>query len=123
VKYEPADLNKIARNCDYLTNDEQTQFFSLLHKYHHLFDGSLVTWNAKQSYNLELKPNAKPYHSRPYPVPKIHEATLMIEFEYLTKQGRWCFKESQPKQIGSTHLSNSYQKRMLQFASFPISVN
>jgi hypothetical protein len=25
AKYEPADLDKIARNCDYLTDDEQTQ--------------------------------------------------------------------------------------------------
>jgi hypothetical protein len=31
AKYEPADLNKIARNCDYLTDNEQTQLLSLLH--------------------------------------------------------------------------------------------
>ncbi len=61
VKYKPVDLNKIARNCDYLTDDEQTQLLSLLHKYQHLFDGLLGTWNAKP-YNIELKPDAKPYH-------------------------------------------------------------
>jgi hypothetical protein len=72
VKYEPADLDKIARNCDYLTDDEQTQLLSLPHKYQHLFDGSLGTWNDKP-YDIELKPDAKPYHSRPFPVPKIHE--------------------------------------------------
>jgi hypothetical protein len=86
TKYEPADLNKIARNCNYLTDDEQTQLLSLLHKYQHLFDGSLGTWNDKP-YNIELKPNAKPYHSRPFPVPKIHEVTLKIELECLTKAG------------------------------------
>jgi hypothetical protein len=47
AKYEPADLNKIARECNYLTDDEQTQQLSLLHKYQHLFIGSLGTWNAK----------------------------------------------------------------------------
>jgi hypothetical protein len=86
VKYKPADLNKIAHNCDYLTDDEQMQLLSLLHKYQHLFNGLLGTWNAKP-YNIELKPDAKPYHSRPFPVSKIHEATLKIELECLTKAG------------------------------------
>jgi hypothetical protein len=86
TKYEPADLDKTARNCDYLTDDQQTQLLSLLHKYQHLFDGLLGTWNAKP-YNIELKPDAKPYHSRPFPVPKIHEATLKIELEHLSKAG------------------------------------
>jgi hypothetical protein len=85
-KYEPADLNKIACNCDYLTDDEQMQILSLLHKYQHLFEGLLGTWNAKP-YNIELRPKAKPYHSRPFLVPKIHKATLKIELEPITKAG------------------------------------
>ena len=43
VKYEPADLNKIAHECDYLTDDKQMQLLLLLHKYQHLFDGLLGT--------------------------------------------------------------------------------
>jgi hypothetical protein len=86
VKYEPADLDKIACNCDDLTDNKQTQLLSLLHKYQHLFDGSIGTWNDK-TYDIELKPDAKPYHSRPFPVPKIHEATIKIELECLTKAG------------------------------------
>jgi hypothetical protein len=86
MKYEPADLNKIAHNCDYLTDNEQMQLLSLLHKYQHLFNGSLGTWNAKPC-NIELKPDAKPYHSRPFLVPKIHEVTLKIDLECLTKAG------------------------------------
>jgi hypothetical protein len=108
VKYEPADLDKIAPNCDYLTDDEQMQLLSLLHKYQHLFNGSLGTWNDKP-YDIELKPDAKPYHSRPFLVPKIHEATLKIELECLSKAAR-CLKESQPKQMGSTHLSNTQER-------------
>jgi hypothetical protein len=52
----------------------------------HLFDGSLGTWNGK-TYDIQLKPDAKPYHSRPLPIPKIYEATLKIELECLTKAG------------------------------------
>jgi hypothetical protein len=72
TKYKPADLEKIARNCDYLTDNEQMQLLSFLHKYQHLFNGLLGTWNAKP-YNIELKSDAKPFHSRPFLVPKVHE--------------------------------------------------
>jgi hypothetical protein len=57
AKYEPADLNKIAHNYNYLTDNEQMQLLSLQNKYQHLFDGSLGTWNGKP-YDIELKPNA-----------------------------------------------------------------
>jgi hypothetical protein len=93
AKYEPADLDKIAHNCDYLTDNEQMQLLSLLHRYQHLFNSSLGTWNAKP-YNIELTPDAKPYHSRPFLVPKIHEATLKIELECLTKLSTRCNHQS-----------------------------
>ena len=35
---------------------------------------------AKVTFNIELKERAKPYHSKPFPVPKIHEHTLKVEF-------------------------------------------
>jgi hypothetical protein len=47
TKYEPADLSKIAHDCDYLTDDKQTQLLLLIHKYQHLFEGLLGTWNGK----------------------------------------------------------------------------
>jgi hypothetical protein len=68
------------------------QLLSLLHKYQHLFNGLLGTWNDKP-YDIELKPDAKPYHSRPFPVPKIHEATLKIAKAGVLKkvnQSKWA---------------------------------
>jgi hypothetical protein len=47
----------------------------------------LGIWNAKP-FDIELKPNAKPYHSsRPFLVSKIHDTTFKIELECLTKAG------------------------------------
>jgi hypothetical protein len=63
---------------------------------------SLGTWNAKP-YNIELKLDAKPYHSRPFTVPKIHEATLKIELECLTKAGV-LKKVNQSKWVAPTFL-------------------
>ena len=86
AKYAPADLNAVVQACRHLTEDEKSQLHALLHKYKHLFDGTLGTWNNKP-YNIELKEGAKPYHSRPFPVPKIHERTLKVKLDRLIKLG------------------------------------
>ena len=84
--YAPADLNAVIQACRHLTEGEKSQVHALLWKYEHLFDGTLGTWNNKP-YNIELKEGAKPYHSRPFPVPKIHERTLKVELDRLVKLG------------------------------------
>ncbi len=58
----------------------------LLHKYEPLFDSTLGTWSGKP-YHIELKPDVKPDHARPFPVPRIHEQTLCKEVERLCKLG------------------------------------
>ena len=86
AKYALADLNAVVQVCRHLTADEKSQLNALLSKYDHLFDGTLGTWNNKP-YNIELKEGAKPYHSRPFHVPKIHERTLKVKLDRLVKLG------------------------------------
>jgi hypothetical protein len=45
-----------------------------------LFDGTLGIWDT-ELVHLELKDDAKPYHGKPYPVPKPHKKTLMKEIQ------------------------------------------
>ena len=80
AKYDPADLYMVVQVCRHLTEDETCQLHALLHKYEHLFDGTLGTWN-NEPYNIEYNEGAKPYHSRPFPIPKVHECTLKVELE------------------------------------------
>ena len=47
-----------------------------------LFDGNLVTWHGKP-YDIKLKPDAEPYHGKPFPVPRIHELTFKQELDRL----------------------------------------
>ena len=63
---------------------QKHQLHALLSKYEHLFNGTLGTCQ-KEPYNIELKEGVKPYHSRPFPVPKIHEHTLKVELDRLIK--------------------------------------
>ena len=60
---------------------------ALLKKYEHLFDGTLGVWND-EPYNIELKEGAKPYHSRPFPVPKANTRTNFKTRTQTTMRGR-----------------------------------
>ena len=76
--YTPADLDVVVqacrRNCMlYLAN---TNIYLM------------ALWERNNKpYNIELKEGAKLYHSRPFPVPKIHERTLKVELDRLVKLG------------------------------------
>ena len=84
IKYSPADFDKICEESTVLTGPEKGQLKALLQKHKHLFDGTLGKWTGEQ-YDIELKPDAKPYHSKAYPVPHSQEVKLKAEVECLVK--------------------------------------
>ena len=86
VKYAPADLDDIVKECTHLTSDEQNQLLQLLIKYEDLFDGTLGSWKT-EPIEIELKEDAKPYHARAYPVPHSQEKKLKDEIQRLCKLG------------------------------------
>ena len=47
-----------------------------------MFHGNLGTCYVKP-YNIKLKPDAEPYHGKPFPVPRIHELTFKQELNRL----------------------------------------
>lgn len=86
-KYTPADLKKIADSCEGLNRKQKDQLYELLSKFPEVFDGSLGTWKT-EPVELELKnPDEKPYHAKPYPVPKSQEEKLKQEVERLCGEG------------------------------------
>ena len=50
--------------------------------YECLFGGNLGTWHGNP-YDIKLKPDAEPYHGKPFPVPRIHELTFKQELNRL----------------------------------------
>ena len=54
--------------------------------FEYFFDGTLGTWNTAPA-ELELKDDVKPMCSRPYPVPRVHEAMFRKEVEIMVKLG------------------------------------
>jgi hypothetical protein len=95
AKYEKADLDKIVTESDHLTKQQQQTLKQVLARHEGLFDGTLGTWTG-DPYHIELKPEAKPYHARAYPIPKVYEATLKQEVERLVELGVLrCINRSQ----------------------------
>ena len=86
AKYEKADLAEVAAQATHLTQSERTRLHEFLKKYEDLFDGTLGKWNMG-AYEIELQPDATPYHARAFPIPHIHTATLKLEVERLVKAG------------------------------------
>jgi len=86
IKYAPADLNQVVQDCTHLTDTEKSALGKLLAKYQDLFDGTLGTWDT-EPIELELRPDAKPYHAKPYPVPHSQEKKLKAEIERMCAHG------------------------------------
>ncbi len=83
AKYDKADLPSIVKNNSvHLSPSHRNLLLVLLLKFEELFNGTLGDWKLPLV-SYELKESAKPYHGRPYPIPKIHKATLMKEINCL----------------------------------------
>ena len=79
AKNEKADLQSVvSTNCTHLSLHDQNKLLELHTEYEELFDGTLGDWNTVPL-SFELKEGTKPYHDRPYPVPRIHKETLIKE--------------------------------------------
>ena len=89
AKYVKANLRDEVNRCDNLTPEQQQDLLELLRKFEHLFDGTLGKWQS-DPYEIQLKEEAKPFHAKSFPIPKIHEKTLRDEVERLIKIGVLC---------------------------------
>jgi hypothetical protein len=83
ANYKKADLPSVVKdNCSHLNLDEQAKLLEFLMKYEDLFDGTLGDWKT-EPVSVELKEGTRPYHGRPYPVPKVHKQTTKKECDCL----------------------------------------
>ena len=82
AKYSKADIKTIGESSTHLYFQERNELYTILKKYECLFDGNLGTCHGKP-YDIKLKPDAEPYHGKPFPVPRIHELTFKQELDRL----------------------------------------
>jgi hypothetical protein len=70
-KYEKANVQDVANHQTHLTKEQCDGLHTLFKKQTKLFSGKFGSYSFKKI-DLELLPNAKPIHAKPYPVPRIH---------------------------------------------------
>ena len=76
----------MTEQCQHLTDTESHILLHLLKKSEDMFDGTLGTWKTTLV-DLELKEEAKPICSCPYPVPKVHKSMFRKKVEILVNLG------------------------------------
>ena len=84
--YQKADLAKVVNSNQHLDATKRQELLALLKKHEQLFDGTLGTWRTAPV-ELKIRKDAKPYHARAFPVPRIYDASFKREIERLCKLG------------------------------------
>ena len=75
--YEKPNLKEevVAKLMHLVTNFQRTLLMVLLGKHEAHFNSNLDEWIG-DPVDIEFKPDAKPYHTKAYPIAHIHEATF-----------------------------------------------
>ncbi len=68
TKYEKTDVVEVVKGLTHLNAHENADLLRVLQKNGKMFGGTLGVYPHK-GVHIDIDPNAKPVHSRPYPVP------------------------------------------------------
>ena len=80
------NLEKVVNGYKHLDQTKRDKLLALLNQYQELFDGQLGLWDT-EPVSLEIKPGAKPYHGKAFPVPHIHKEKFKKEIDTLVELG------------------------------------
>ena len=83
-KYDKVSTNSVAQEQVHLTPRQREVLAVLLGDYSKLFSGKLGAY-PNYKVHLDLLPNAKPFYTRYYSVPKLHEKVFKQELECLVE--------------------------------------
>jgi hypothetical protein len=119
AEYSALDLNDYAHMETQLSNEQLAKLIYSLQKYPKLFRGGLGVLNVPPVH-LELWPfnkDERPYHARPFPIPKCYEDTTKKEIRRLCDIGvlaecndsEWAAPSLiQPKKTGDVQLLTDF---------------
>jgi hypothetical protein len=86
AKYEKTDVAEVVKGLTHLNAHQKADLLQVLQEKDKMFDGILGVYPHKKVH-IDIDPNAKPVHSRPYPIPQIHLKTFKKELDHLVKIG------------------------------------
>ena len=86
TNYKKGNLKKIVNNLKYLNNDKQCVILKISRKREEMFDGTLGNYTGPE-YKIELLEGVKPYHAKPFPIPKLHKEIPRTEVNRIVNIG------------------------------------
>jgi hypothetical protein len=86
AKYEYTAVRQVIDELTHLNMHQKADLLQVLEKHQKMFDGTLGVYPHKK-FHIDIDPDAKPVHARPYPVPRVHLATFKKELDHLVKIG------------------------------------
>ena len=84
AKYERTTIQEVISEQKHLNDEQKRKLKRVLDKHSKLFYCTLGVY-PHQKFSIELDPDAKPVHARPYSVPKIHLEVFKKELQHLVK--------------------------------------
>jgi hypothetical protein len=86
TKYEKTDVAEVTKRLTYQNVHQKADLLLVLQENKKMFNGTLGIHPHKKVH-IDIDPNAKPVHSRPYPVPQIHLKTFKTKLDNLVRIG------------------------------------
>ncbi len=86
AKYEKTGVVEVVKGLTHLNAHQKADLLQELQENDKMFDGTLGVYPHKKVH-IDIEPNAKPVHSRPYHVPQIHLKTFKKELGHLVRIG------------------------------------
>ncbi len=86
AKYDKTDVAEVMNGLTYLNAHQKADLLQVLQENNKIFDGTLGVYPHKKVH-IDIDPNTKPVHSRPYPIPQIHLMTFKKELDHLVRIG------------------------------------
>ncbi len=77
---------EVVKGLTYLNAHQKADLLRVVQENGKIFDGTLGVYPHKKVH-IDIDENAKPVHSRPYPVPQTHLKTFKKELNHLVRIG------------------------------------
>ena len=88
LMYSKVDIDQHVKTLTRLTTTQQQQLATVLKQYDGMYEGQTGTLKIPPVH-IELKEGAKPYATRPFPVPKAYEQLTKDECRRFEEAGIW----------------------------------
>jgi hypothetical protein len=75
TKYEKTGVAEVIKGLTHLNAHQKADLLQVLQEHDKMFNGTLGVHPHKKLH-IDIDPNTKSVHSRPYPVPQIHLKTF-----------------------------------------------